>query len=134
MLASGTAAMLGLCSLLDPFARRSLVTVASQEPGEYAYHVAAASQWILHAGEAVRELCQKRAMAGKRWSPDLWNNLKTKFNDVARDSRFTADGCAWAARARDHMAELEQQDFSGKQGIVEVFHFQTLEEDKEHFA
>ena len=125
--------MLGFSALLDPFAKRSLVTVASQNPQSYAPQVAAAAQWILHAGEAIREMCQKRAMAGKRWTPELWESLKEKFDAVAKDERFTAEGCDWAGKARDRMTELEQRDFSGKEGVVEIFKFPgpATDEDEE---
>lgn len=131
LLASGTAALLEASALLDPFAKRSLVTVASQKPETYAYQVAAAAQWILHSGEAIREMCQKRAMAGKRWTPELWESLKEKFDAVAKDERFTAEGCEWAAKARDRMVELEQQDLSGKEGVVEMFKFRGPAADED---
>lgn len=124
MFATGTAAMLGFCALLDPFARRSLVTVASsQDPAAYAFQVVAAAQWILHAGEAVRELCQRRVLAVKRWTPELWNSLRTKFDVVAGDERFTEEACGWAARARDRMIELEKQGSSSYDGISVVHVF-----------
>lgn len=129
MLATGTAAMMGLCALLDPFARRSLATVASRDPAGYAHRVAAAAQWVLHAGEAVREMCLKRALAGKRWTPELWNSLKEKFEAVAGDERFTEQGCAWARRASERMGEIERMDVGGEDGVVEVFHFETQSDE-----
>lgn len=116
--------MLGSCALLDPFARRSLVSVTSEDPAKYAYRVAAAAQWILHAGEGIREMCVKNVMAGKRWTPGLWDGLKLKFDAVARDGRFTEEGCWWAAQARDRMEELEKDELVSKVGVVEVFNFQ----------
>lgn len=83
--AAGIASAVHLSPLLrpSPFALRK---PSKANAKQYGIYTCAASLWIIHAGEAVYEMCQKHTQPeaqGPKWTPSLWQAAKRNFRDVA---------------------------------------------------
>ena len=130
-----------LSALVDPssvFATRSPSSTGSyvdsvEAARHYEPSTLAAAQWLLYAGEALHELCAKRAIAdvgSPRWTPQRWDSWKVKFETVAADDRFGIQARDFAARAASRMAQIKENGFESAESIVQRFDLIIPEEDE----
>ncbi|KAI1852747.1 hypothetical protein JX266_002288 [Neoarthrinium moseri] len=131
LLSSGTASLLGLSALVSPFASRSITAAASRDPQRYEPYIAAAAQWILHAGDALYEMSEMKVLAMVRWKRERWDSIKAKFDAVAGDERFSTAAREWATKAVLSMENIEEQGAGGKKDVVASYRFPQLDEDEE---
>jgi hypothetical protein len=95
----------------------------------YKRYAPQAVQWILHAGGALFEMCEKDVtveIGAQRWNHELWESWKAKFKAVSVDNRLGCTIPRLARRARVEMIRLESQVVPFQGGIVEKFGFIVL--------
>lgn len=129
LLAGDISAGINLCALIrrpeSPFCTQKIAWTAkfadsTEQAKRYQPYACAAAQWILYAGEALFELCNKDIRGfGFKWSKALWESWKAKFEEVKDDKRFTDPARDFAHKAVARMNILEEG--KGKIGIIEKF-------------
>ena len=104
---------------------------STEQAKRYEPYAAAAAQWILHAGDALFELCEKDIRGlGMRWSSTLWDSWKAKFEEVQEDKRFSEAARDLVRQALEHMNRLEH--VKGTNGIVQILGLTSwMEQDKD---
>ncbi|KAH8595874.1 hypothetical protein B0O99DRAFT_621656 [Bisporella sp. PMI_857] len=138
LLAGGITAGLSLSALIrrpeSPFCMQKIAWTAksadsAEQAKRYQPYASAAAQWILYAGDALYELCDKDISGlGVKWSRTLWDSWKAKFNEVAEDKRFSDATRDLVRQAIECMVQLEQGN--GATGIVQKFGLTSWREDE----
>ncbi|THU77461.1 hypothetical protein K435DRAFT_846183 [Dendrothele bispora CBS 962.96] len=139
LLAHGIAEVTRLSALIrpSPFGARGPSYMIKQFDSATALHqyegyASAAAQWILYAGNALYEMCQKDVLIeiGKqRWTMNVWESWKTKFDAISKDARFTPQIQELARKTTGMMGKIETEDMKGN--IVEQFGFMSLKDNQE---
>nr|POE94698.1 hypothetical protein CFP56_16935 [Quercus suber] len=78
----------------------------------YEPYVCAAAQWILHAGRALFEMCEKETVVEigpYKWTPAVWKMWKVKFVTVLEMEQFGEKCHELVARVVERMSEIEQE-------------------------
>ncbi|KAF2152211.1 hypothetical protein K461DRAFT_278437 [Myriangium duriaei CBS 260.36] len=95
--------------------------------------ILAAAQWIRHAGPALFEMCEKKALAdasSTTWTKASWAAWKQKFNAVLLSkARFYPRVCEAAAESVSIMEKVEQEGVTTN--VVETLQLLTMFDDDE---
>ncbi|KYK57257.1 hypothetical protein DCS_04264 [Drechmeria coniospora] len=103
---------------------------ASVAAQHYEPYAVAATQWLLHASDALFEMCSKETLievGRQKWTLALWNGWRTKFDAISRAPRFSPRCRRLASEALDHMAEAERAGVTTD--VVGTFGFMSMKED-----
>ena len=111
LLGQGTAAIFNFCPLV-PIARQNIATLKTTDIPGFEHTVIAAAQWILYAGQTLQEMCRRKVLAGLRWKPAVWDNIRGKFDAVAQDERFLGRVRDYAKQAADRMRAIEAEQLT----------------------
>ncbi|KAI0478186.1 hypothetical protein F4859DRAFT_478927 [Xylaria cf. heliscus] len=131
-LGGGVGEVTRLSALIRPSPFATSKASQSQLSPQYEPYAAAAAQWILHAGDVLFEMCQKRVMVdlgSQRWTPSRWDSWKANFEIIKDDSRFGSHARQLAARAQERMARIEEQGINATESVIQKFGFIVPEDD-----
>lgn len=136
LLASGVCQTIRLTPLKHQLFMRGLGVSDEGRARRYEPYVCAAAQWILHAGDALYYMCEKRILVEigkKRFTLPMWNNWKAKFETVMKNTLFADQTREWAAKVGHRMGKLEEHGYAdGTKEIVGMFGFiSPLDDDEE---
>ncbi|POR34425.1 Uncharacterized protein TPAR_05393 [Tolypocladium paradoxum] len=117
----------------SPFAvGKPLISPVHPDPADAARHyepwLSAAAQWILHAGEALFELCEKKAfreLGSQVWTRTQWDGWKLKFEAASKEDRLSTQARQLASKALTQMAEVEKQGV--KESVFEALGFMSMD-------
>lgn len=129
LLANGIVEATRLSDLVRPslFAAKS---PSASNAEQYNDSLRAASQWILYAGDALYEMCQKETLIeipGPKWTPAVWSGWKVKFEDAAESGHLNVAGCEDAEQALAHMGRIEERGVTTN--VCETFGFTSIKDD-----
>lgn len=120
----------------SPFAiGHPLISPVHPDPADAARHyepwMSAAAQWILHAGEALFELCEKRAFRelGQVWSRTQWDSWKLKFEVASKEKKLSAPARELASKALERMAEVKEQGV--KECVFQALGFTSMDDGED---
>ncbi|KAI1145780.1 hypothetical protein F4825DRAFT_467061 [Nemania diffusa] len=132
LLGGGIAEVTRLSALIRPSPFATSKASNPQLSPEFDPYAAAAAQWILYAGDVLFEMCQKGAMVeigSQRWTPSRWDSWKTNFGTIIDDTRFSSQARQLAARAKERIAQIEEQGINATESVVQKFEFIVPEDD-----
>nr|POE48937.1 hypothetical protein CFP56_39034 [Quercus suber] len=111
----------------SPFATKS---PNRSTAGHYEPYAGAAAQWILHAGAALFEMCEKETLVeigAYKWTPTVWKNWKQKFEAVGTTETLSRECRELAAKVVEHMSKIERDGITTE--IVSTFGFMIVKEE-----
>ncbi|KAF3063701.1 hypothetical protein GL218_02607 [Daldinia childiae] len=132
LLASGVADTNTLSALRrpSPFATTHQDHILQELPRHEPY-AAAAAQWIIYAGDALFELCEKRILVevgSLRYSKALWYVWSVKFKVFAESNESSPEVREFARQAVDKINQCKKDGINPAKSVIEKFGYIRPEE------